>query len=72
MNEIIKLPTHYVIPNYESGMYPELERNFSVWDKISFRLIPIGLIYNAKKKELYVPGGASPYLLRKITGRGSL
>ena len=69
MNEIIKLPTHYVIPNYESGMYPELERNFSVWDKISFRLIPIGLIYNAKKKELYVPGGASPYLLRKITGR---
>ena len=69
MDNILKLPTHYVIPGYENGMYPELERAFSVWNKINFRFIPLGIIYNKNRRELYIPAGASPYFLRKVTGR---
>ena len=50
-----------VAHNYEIGANERLERMFSVWDKGRHQNKPMGVFYDVKNKDLYLPGGVQLY-----------
>lgn len=63
MVEIHQFQTHYEIRNYELGMFVNMERDLSMWDKPRFTSCP-RFEYDDNLKILYVPRG---YDINKAT-----
>ena len=61
--------THTEITQYELGENPKLEQKLSKYDKIYYRFIPIGYLYNDKKKSLLIPSGVSINMVSSMTDR---
>lgn len=68
---IILRNTSIVVPEYELGDCEKLELSLSVWDDISFKLIPTGYYWDEENKVLYLPRGLDvsyvAYLLDRKT-----
>lgn len=61
--------THTEITQYELGENPKLEQKLSKYDKIYYRFIPIGYLYDDKKKSLLIPSGVSINMVSSMTDR---
>lgn len=68
-NKITCYHTHIELNNYELGDCPELERRLSSYDKIYYKSVPIGMVYETENKILKIPTGVSANWLSQITDR---
>ena len=72
MDRLLKHQTHYSLTEYKKGECYELEVAFSVYVKFPRsgygKYEPVGLIHDKESGTLYLPGGANPYMIEKITG----
>lgn len=68
MSNIIKVNhTNIIIPNYNIGDCEDIEKQLSVYDKIYYRMNPIGFHWDEEKLELRVPRGLDiSYIERKF------
>ena len=57
------------VPDYEIGDCPELERRLSYYDSTLFKSFPIGYFYDEESKELRIPSGVDPNMIKRLTGR---
>ena len=56
-----------IVNDYKSGSCPTLERNFKIWDPTYHRYNIIGMWYDPKTEQLYLPRGSDvSYIKRKI------
>lgn len=69
IKKIICYHSHLELTNYEPGECPVLEKRLSVYDKIYYRYIPKGMIYDDKRKSLLIPSGVNSYWVSMITER---
>ena len=67
--KIISYHSHFELNDYELGDCEILERKLSVYDKIYYKWIPTGFIYDQEKKKLLIPSGVSASWVSRITGR---
>ena len=65
-SRIVVHRTHIAIHDYNLGDKYYLERELSIWDKIYFKALPIGYIYDDKNKILRIPRGVSVTQLEKM------
>ena len=61
--------THSEITHYDLGDCPKLEQRLSKYDKIYYRFIPIGYIYDEVRKSLLIPSGVSVNMVSNMTDR---
>ena len=57
MNKIDIYRTHIEINDYDLGDCPPIEKTFSIFDIITHRRVPKGMIYNPEKRVLMLPRG---------------
>lgn len=57
MNKIVVYRTHIEINNYRRGDCPQLEKTFSVYDRLYHRRFPKGMIYDEERGVLMLPRG---------------
>lgn len=64
-----------IVHNYSPGDCERIERQYSVYNKVKHRYVPMGIYYDAEHKDLYLPGGTElgniittfrPGLVRRI------
>ena len=67
--KIISYHSHFELNDYEMGECELLERKLSVYDKIYYKWIPTGFIYDKERKRLLIPSGVSATWVSRITGR---
>lgn len=67
--KIIHWHTHLELNDYNLGDCPELERKLSIYDKIYYRFIPKGFVYDNERKALLIPAGVSARWVENLTGR---
>jgi superfamily II DNA or RNA helicase len=68
-SKIICYHSHLEVTNYTLGECPALEKSLSVYDKIYFKYIPKGFIYDEVKHSLLMPSGVNSQWVAAITGR---
>ena len=61
--------SHLELNKYRLGDCPELERKLSVFDKIYFKSIPKGYIYDEERECLLMPSGLNPGWVAHLTNR---
>ena len=61
--------THIEITDYLLGENTQLENRLSKFDKIYFRYIPIGYIYDQDRRSLLIPSGVSSNMVSRMTDR---
>ncbi len=69
MKKIINYHSHLELNDYELGDCEELERRLSTYDKIYYRWIPKGFVYDNEKRTLLIPSGVSSNWISRLTGR---
>ena len=69
IKKIICYHSHMELNDYNLGDCLELERKLSIFDKIYYRLIPKGYIYDADKRALLIPAGVKASWIESLTNR---
>ena len=65
--KMILTNTATIINDYKLGSCPTLERNFMIWDPAYHKYNILGMHYDPKTEQLYVPRGSDiSYIKRKI------
>lgn len=60
--------TRYELHNYELGDLPRLEKEFSLWDDVYYKQIPL-YYYDEERKVLFLPRGYDPIKLETYVGK---
>ena len=69
IKKIICYQTHLELNDYTLGECPRLEKKLAIWDKIYFRWVPKGFIYEKENKVLMIPAGVSANYVASLTHR---
>ena len=69
MKKIICYHTHLALNDYMLGECPVLERKLSTFDKIYYKWIPKGFVYDNETRTMLIPAGVSARWVETITGR---
>ena len=69
IKKIICYHTHIELNDYYPGECLKLEHALSLWDKVYFKYIPIGYIFDGNKQSLLMPSGVSATWVASLTGR---
>lgn len=69
IQKIICYQSHLELNDYTPGENFNLEKRLSVFDKIYYKWIPKGLVYDEETKSLRIPAGVSARWVETITGR---
>lgn len=69
MKKIICYHTHLALNDYVLGECPVLERKLSTFDKIYYKWIPKGFVYDNETRTMLIPAGVSATWVSSITQR---
>lgn len=69
VRKIICYHTHIELNDYMLGECIRLEHALSIWDKVYFRYVPVGYVYDAERRALLMPAGVSATWVKSITHR---
>ena len=69
VDKIVCYQSHLELNNYTIGDCRKLETKLAVWDKIYFKYVPKGFIYEADTKTLMIPSGVSANQVSALTHR---
>lgn len=58
-----------VVPDYNVGDCPQLEKMLSIWDDVYFQPKPLGMQYNEDTKTLYLPRGMDVSYIEYLLNR---
>lgn len=72
MNKIIVQHSRILINDYDIGDCPTLEKYLSIWDKATFRYIPMGLYYDEQLRQLRIPRGVDVSYVEKLLKAASI
>lgn len=72
MNKIVVQYSRILINDYTLGDCEQLEKYLSIWDKATFRYIPMGYFYDEENKQLRIPKGVNVGYIEKLIGTTSV